>query len=58
MPVLDLTDEEHAAVTALVRTTIADSRLPFSDRIRMLRAALAKLKPGAAPKQSLGALSL
>ena len=55
---LDLTDEEHAAVTALVRTTIADSRLPFSDRIRMLRAALAKLKPGAAPKQSLGALSL
>ena len=46
----DLTDEEHAAVAALVRKTKADSRFPFSDRIRILRAALAKLEPGVAPK--------
>jgi hypothetical protein len=50
MPKLDLTDEEHAAVAALVRKTIAESHYPFPDRIRTLCAALAKLEPGSAPK--------
>jgi len=38
MPKLDLSDEEHAAVAALVRKTVAESRFPFSDEIRVLRA--------------------
>ena len=50
MPKLDLTDEEHAAVAALVRRTVADSRFPFSGEFRTLRAALEKLEPEAAPK--------
>jgi hypothetical protein len=49
MPKPDLTDEEHAAVANLVRQTVADTRFPFSDRIRILRAALAKLDPSSAP---------
>jgi len=50
MPKIDLTDDEHSAVTALVRRTIAEDRFPFSDRLRPLKAALVKLDPGSAPK--------
>jgi hypothetical protein len=35
-------------VAALVRT-VAESRFPFADEIRVLRAALAKLEPGSEP---------
>jgi len=33
-----------------MRKTIAESQFPFSDEIRVLRAALAKLEPGSEPK--------
>jgi hypothetical protein len=41
----DLSLEEWKAVVALIRDTIATDRFPYSERIRMLRAALAKLDP-------------
>jgi hypothetical protein len=34
VPKIDLTDEEHAAVTTLLNRTVSESRFPFSDRIR------------------------
>jgi len=51
MSKIDLTDEEHAAVAKLVRETVADTKFPFSDRIRILRAALAKLDPTSSAPQ-------
>ena len=50
MPKLDLTDEELAAVTAAVRKTLAEDKFPFAPRLAPLKAALAKLDPGSAPK--------
>jgi hypothetical protein len=50
MPTIDLTDEEHVAVTAAVRRTIADYKYPRSPRLAPLRAALAKLDPASMPK--------
>ena len=50
MPAIDLTEEEHAAVTAAVRRTIDEDRFPHSPRLGPLRAALAKLDPGSVPK--------
>ena len=45
MAKLDLTDDECAAVVALVRRTIAEASLPFAPRLRPLKSALAKLEP-------------
>jgi hypothetical protein len=42
---LDLTEEETAALVALLTRTIMDDRYPLSPRIRALKAILAKLKP-------------
>lgn len=50
MPTTDLTDEEHAAVTAAVRRSIADDRYPMSPRLAPLKSALAKLDPASVPK--------
>ncbi len=44
---LDLTDDEMAALTQLLRSTIEDSRYPLSPRLTPLRAILAKLDPPA-----------
>jgi hypothetical protein len=40
----DLTDAERAAVVALLKRAIADSRYPFSPEIRTLKRALDKLE--------------
>jgi hypothetical protein len=57
MPTLDLTDEEHAVVTALVRQTIAEDKFPLSPRLKPLKAALAKLDPQPAkPRRELAPL--
>jgi hypothetical protein len=50
MGVDDLTPDELEAVVALVRNKVREHRLPHSDRIRTLRAALSKLNPASAPK--------
>jgi hypothetical protein len=42
---LDLSDEEVAAFVALLTRTIDGDRYPFSERIRTLKAILAKLRP-------------
>jgi hypothetical protein len=46
----DLSLEEWKAVVALIRDTVTTDKFPYSDRIRMLRAALAKLDPASVPK--------
>jgi hypothetical protein len=46
----DLSLEEWQAVIAALRKTIDTDKFPFSDRIRVLRRALAKLDPKSAPK--------
>jgi nitrate reductase NapE component len=43
---LDLSDDEAAALVALLTRTITDDRYPLSPRIRALKAILAKLRPG------------
>jgi len=48
MPTIDLTDDEHAAVTAAIRRLIDEDRFPHAPRLDPLRSALAKLD--AAPK--------
>ena len=48
MPIVDLTDEEHAAVTAAIKRAIGEDRFPRAPRLDPLRAALAKLDPAAA----------
>jgi hypothetical protein len=50
MPIIDLTDDEHAAVTAAVRRTLNDDKFPHAPRLKPLRSALAKLDPASAPK--------
>jgi hypothetical protein len=42
---LDLTEEEIAALARLLRRTIDDDRYPLSRRIQMLKAILAKIRP-------------
>jgi hypothetical protein len=39
------TDDEHAAVAALLRRTVAEDKFPFSPRLAPLKSALAKLVP-------------
>jgi hypothetical protein len=46
----DLSLEEWKAVVALLRQTIAEDKFPYSDRVRLLRSALAKLDPASAPQ--------
>jgi hypothetical protein len=43
MPVFDLTDDERAALIALLKGTIDRDRFPLSQRIRLLRSILEKL---------------
>jgi hypothetical protein len=50
MPTIDLTDEEHAAVTAAIRRAVEDDKFPRAPRLDPLRSALAKLDPARAPK--------
>jgi len=42
---LDLSDDETAALTWLLRDTINDDRYPLSPRIRLLQAILDKIEP-------------
>ena len=44
MPTINLTDDELAAVTALVRRSIEDDRYPHAPRLDPLRAALEKFE--------------
>jgi hypothetical protein len=50
MPTLDFSDDEHAAVTAAVRRSIAEDKYPMSPRLAPLKSALAKLDPASAPQ--------
>ena len=42
---LDLSDDETAALTRLLRDTINDDRYPLSPRIRLLQAIFDKIEP-------------
>jgi hypothetical protein len=48
MPTIDLTDDEHAAVTALIRRVIEEDKFPRAPRLDPLHSALAELDPAAA----------
>jgi hypothetical protein len=48
MPTIDLTDDERAALVALIRRAIEEDRFPRAPRLDPLRSALAKLDPTAA----------
>jgi hypothetical protein len=52
MPEENLTPEERGELLKLLRDTIAADRFPLSQRIRNLKAALAKPDPAAAPASS------
>jgi hypothetical protein len=41
VPTIDFTDDEHAAVTAVVRCPITDDRYPLSPRLAPPKSALA-----------------
>ena len=43
MPIFDLSDDEHAALTAAIRRLIEEDRFPQAPRLDPLRSALAKL---------------
>jgi hypothetical protein len=47
MPTINLTDDEYAAVTAVIRRAIEDDRFPRAPSLDPLRAALAKLDAAA-----------
>jgi hypothetical protein len=42
MPIIDLTDDEHAAVTTAIRRLIEEDKFPHAPRLDPLRSALAK----------------
>jgi hypothetical protein len=44
MATIDLTDDEHAAVTAALRRLIEEDKFPNAPRLDPLRSALAKLE--------------
>jgi hypothetical protein len=48
MPTIDLTDDEHAVVTAAIKHAIEEDRSPPRPRLDPLRSALAKRDPAAA----------
>jgi len=50
MPMIDFSGEEHAAVTAAVRSAIYQGKFPRSPRLAPLKSALAKLDPASASK--------
>jgi hypothetical protein len=50
MPHLDLSDDEAAALIKELHDTIHNDRYPFSERIRTLKAILAKLRPEPVPE--------
>ena len=50
MPKIDLTDDEHAAVTAAIRGVIEGDRYPQAPRLEPLRAALGKLEAASKSK--------
>ena len=45
MPHLDLSDDAEAALINELHDTVRNDRYPFSERIRTLKAMLAKLRP-------------
>ena len=47
VPIIDLTDAEHAAVTAAIRRAVEDDRFPRAPRLDPLRAALARFEAAA-----------
>ena len=49
MPIIDLPDDELAAVTAEIRRVIEDDRYPHAPRLDPLRAALARLDAASKP---------
>jgi hypothetical protein len=48
MPIIDRTDDEHAAIAAAIRRAIDQDRFPHAPRLDPLRSALAKLDPATA----------
>jgi hypothetical protein len=50
MPIIDLTDDEHAAVAVAIRRAIEDDRFPHAPRLDPLRAARAKFDAVTAAK--------
>jgi hypothetical protein len=50
VPIINLTDDELAAVTAAIRRAIEDDRFPHAPRLDPLRAALGKFE--AAPEST------
>jgi hypothetical protein len=51
MPIIDLTDEQLAALTAAIRRLIAEDRFPRAGRLDPFRAALQKLTAAAQQQQ-------
>jgi len=51
MPMIDLTDEELAAIAAALRRVVMEDQYTRAPRLWPLRAALAKLDPAAVPGQ-------
>jgi hypothetical protein len=49
VPTIDLTDDEHAAVTAAIRRAIETDGFPRAPRLDPVRSALAKLDPATTP---------
>jgi hypothetical protein len=54
VPIIDLTDDEFAAVAAAIRRAIETDRFPHAPRLDPLRSALAKLEPAPADRKSKG----
>ena len=55
VPIIDLPDDELAAVAAAIRGVIEGDRYPHAPRLDPLRAALARLDAAAATKETLQA---
>jgi hypothetical protein len=53
VPIVDLPDDELAAVTAAIRRAIEDDKFPHAPRLDPLRAALARLDAAAAAKEQV-----
>ena len=52
MPTIDLTDDELAAITAVIRRAIEEDKFPRAPRLEPLRSALAKLECGSSGAQA------